>query len=141
MKHLQYLLLFVTTMMSITLIGCSTKEAIGLPTERNCPTLVVRCDDEAGQGLCPKRALNVISDVLISHGYSFIVIDMQSGYIRTEWQMTGYKDAVLATRISVKLNFEERSVRICPECQGTGDRCIDIPLITDLLADLRDRLK
>jgi hypothetical protein len=133
MKKLVSLAVLAVSLVSLFMTGC-VPETIRT-TERNCITIPLR--DE----LCSKKALDVASDVMISYGFNFVIYDEQSGYIRTEWKYNKENGLLYTTRISIKMNFEDKYIRICPECDGTPDRCIDIPHIKDLLQDMRDRLK
>jgi hypothetical protein len=134
MKKLSYLSIFFSMCAITFLLGCSNTTDIRM-NDRDWVSIPIRED------MCAKDVLNIVSEIIVSYNYNYVTYDPANGYLRTEWLYGTDRGMMFTSRVSTKLNFETRSLRVFPECQGQAERCQDIPHIKDMLSEMRDRLK
>jgi hypothetical protein len=91
------------------------------------------------------EAWNIVVEGILTRGYQFETIAKDDGYIKTEW-LQEYVESLgveVRTRVSVKFTYGRRTIRMKVDeiyLDGFKTPGVDIPRVSDLKLEMRDRL-
>ena len=91
------------------------------------------------------EAWNIVVEGVLTRGYQFETIAKDDGYIKTEWlqEFVPALGVEVKTRVSVKFTYSRKTIRMkVDEIYIDGEKTpgVDIPRVSDLKLEMRDRL-
>jgi hypothetical protein len=100
---------------------------------------------EVRQSLDYNDAWMVVVDALLTRGYQFETLAKDDGYMKSEWlhETVESQGVEVRTRVSMKFTYGRKTVRMKIDEDyiiGYKEPGIDIPRVSDLKVELRDRL-